>query len=78
MVLAALVVFVVVIALVWLAVMRLLNDDGTPVRAALEEDGSIRKWSAQRDRQQGEHVATDQRLGEAKDRNVGQTWGPGL
>jgi hypothetical protein len=77
-VLAALVVFVVVIALVWLAVMRLLNDDGTPVRAALEEDGSIRKWSAQRDREQGVHVATDKRLGEAKDRNVGQTWGPGL
>jgi hypothetical protein len=77
-VIVALVLFVVLIGLVWLAVMRLLNDDGAPVRATLEEDASIRKWSAQRDREQGEHVATDKRLGQAKDRNVGQTWGPGL
>lgn len=78
MVLVALVVFVALIALVWLVVMRLLNDDGAPVRATLEEDASIRKWSAQRDRGQGEHVPTGKRLGQAKDRNVGQTWGPGL
>jgi hypothetical protein len=74
----ALVVFVVLISLVWLAVMRRLNDDGIPVRATLEEDGEIRKWSAERERRQEDHVATDTRLGRAKDRNVAQTWGPGL
>jgi hypothetical protein len=74
----ALVVFVVLISLVWLAVMRRLNDDGIPVRATLEEDGEIRKWSAERERQQEVHGATETRLGRAKDRNVAQTWGPGL
>jgi hypothetical protein len=77
-VLVALVVLVVLIALVWLAVMRSLKDDGIPVRASLEEDGAIREWSAQQDREQEEHVATGQRLGQAKDRNVAQTWDPEL
>ena len=78
MVIAALVVFVVLIALLWLAVMRWLKDDGIPVRATLEEDGAIRKWSAERERGQEEHVATGKGLDRAKDRNVAQTWGPGL
>ena len=78
MVAAALVVFVVLIALVWLAVMRSLNNEGIPVRAALEEDGAIREWSAQQDREQEVHAATEKRLGRAKDRNVAQTWDPEL
>jgi hypothetical protein len=77
-VLVALVVLVVLIALVWVAVMRSLRDDGIPVRATLEEDGAIRKLSAQRDPGQEEHLATGQRLGQAKDRNVAQTWDPEL
>jgi hypothetical protein len=74
----ALFVFVVLIALVWFAVMRRLNDDGIPVRATWEEDGEIRTWSAERERQQEGHGATENRLDRAKDRNVAQTWGPGL
>jgi hypothetical protein len=77
-VLAALVVLVVLIALVWLAVMRSLRDDGMPVRATLEEDGAIPKRSAQRDREQEEHVATGRPLGRAKARHVAQTWDPEL
>jgi len=78
MVVVALLVFVVLIALVWLVVMRWLNDDGIPVRATLGEDGAAREWSAERDREQAGQVATDTGLNRAKDRNVAQTWDPGL
>jgi len=59
--------------------MRSLRDDGVPVRAYLEEDGAIRKRSAEQDREQEERVATGNgRLARAKDRNVAQTWDPEL
>lgn len=74
----AVVVLVMVIGLLWLVVTRWLKDDGIPVRASLEEDGSIREWSAEQEREQVSHAAPGKRLDEAKDRNVGQTWGPGL
>ncbi len=78
MVIVALVVFVVLLALVWWAVMRRLRADGVPVRASLEEDGSVRTWSAEQER---EHVTEPSQAGgleRAKDRNAAQTWGPGL
>lgn len=78
MVIAALVVFVVLIALVWWAVMRRLKDDGVPVRASLEEDGSVRKWSAEQEREHVTKPPPDGGLERAKDRNAAQTWGPGL
>ena len=78
MVIAALLALIVVIALLWLVGMRLLRDDGVPVRAALEEDGSIRKWSAEHEREHVALAARDAGLDRAKDRNVAQTWGPGL
>jgi hypothetical protein len=78
-VIGGLVVLVVLIALVWWVVMRSLRDDGIPVRASLEEDGAIRKWSAEQDREQGEPLAIGNgRLGRARDRNVAQTWDPEL
>jgi hypothetical protein len=58
----ALAVFVVLIALAWWVVMRLLRDDGYPVRAALGEDSSVPPTG----------------LGPSKARNVGQTWDPEL
>ena len=78
MVVVAVVVLVVLLALLWLAVMRWLKNDGVPVRASLEEDGSIRAWSAEREREQVSDAAPGKGLDRAKDRNVGQTWGPGL
>jgi hypothetical protein len=78
MVIVALVAFVVLLGLGWLAVMRWLDDDGVPVRATLEEDGSSRKWSAEREREQVTRPSPDGGLNLAKDRHVGQTWGPGL
>jgi hypothetical protein len=78
MVVAALVVLIVVIALLWLVVGRWLRDGGVSVRAALEEDASIGKWSAEHERGEGTAAAQDARLDRAKDRNVAQTWGPGL
>jgi hypothetical protein len=77
-VVVAVVVLVVLLALLWLVVMRWLEDDGIPVRASLEEDGSIRAWSAERVREQVSRVAPGKGLDRAKDRNLGQTWGPGL
>jgi hypothetical protein len=72
------VVLVALLALLWLVVMRWLKDDGSPVRVSLEEDGSVRKGSAEREREQVSHAAPGRGLDQAKDRNVGQTWGPGL
>jgi hypothetical protein len=43
-------------------VTRWLDDDGFPVRASLEEDGSV----------------PPNGLGGTKDRNVAQTWDPEL
>jgi hypothetical protein len=62
MVFAALLVFLVLVALAWWAVMRLLKDDGFPVRASLDKGGSVSPVG----------------LGPAKDRNAGQTWDPEL
>jgi hypothetical protein len=71
-------VLVVLVALVWLVVMRWLRDDGVPVRASLEEDGSTRKWSAERGRRPAGGATSDGGVDRAKDCNVAQTWGPGL
>jgi hypothetical protein len=62
MVIVALLVFLVLVALAWWVVMRWLNNDGFPVRASLDEGGS----------------APPGGLGQAKDRNVAQTWDPEL
>jgi len=62
MVFAALGVFLVLVALAWLVVMRWLNNDGFPVRAALDEDGS----------------APPAGPGRTKTHNVAQTWDPEL
>jgi hypothetical protein len=51
-------VFIVLVALGWWVVMRWLNNDGFPVRRSLD---------------QGRSVQPDG-LGQAKDRNVAQTW----
>jgi hypothetical protein len=74
MIFAVLGVFVVLIALAWLVVMRWLNHDGFPVRESLEEDGSVRRASPERE----QYAAGDRGLGRAKDRNVAETWDPGL
>jgi hypothetical protein len=74
----ALLVLVVVIALVWLVVLRWLKDDGFPVRASLEEAGSVPEWSPGTEREREGHAATHQGLCQAKDRNAARTWDPGL
>lgn len=78
MVIVAVLVLIALLGLLWLVVMRWLRDDGVPVRASLDEDGSIRAWSADREREQMGHAAPGGGLDRAKDRNVAQTWGPGL
>jgi hypothetical protein len=77
-VIVAVLVLVALIALLWLVAMRWLRDDGVPVRASLDADGSIRAWSAEQEREQVSHPAPGGGLDRAKDRNVAQTWGPGL
>jgi hypothetical protein len=67
-------VFLVLIALAWLLVKRWLDEDGFPVRASLEEDGSIPPPAPQR----GHHAAANRGLGQAKDGNAARTWDPEL
>jgi hypothetical protein len=74
MIFVVLVLFVVLLALAWLAVMRWLNDDGFPVRESLEEDGSVPPSSPGRP----PYVAGGKGPGQAKDRNAARTWDPGL
>jgi hypothetical protein len=74
MIFVVLAVFLVLLALAWLLVKRRLDDDGFPVRTSLEEDGSVPPASRGRE----SYAAGDKGLGQAKDRNVGQSWDPGL